>query len=70
MTTRCRFAPSPTGTPHIGHFRSAIYAWLTTKKEDGVFYMRLEDTDQDRFVAGTADILIKAIKWVGIDQDE
>lgn len=67
---RTRFAPSPTGHPHIGHLRTAIYAYLTAKKGNGIFFMRLEDTDQQRFIEGTADILIKCIKWIGIDIDE
>ncbi len=70
MNCKTRFAPSPTGNPHIWHLRTAIYAWLTAKHNNWVFYLRLEDTDQARFVPGTADILIKAIKWIGIDPDE
>lgn len=70
MIVKTRFAPSPTGKPHIWHLRTAIYAWLTAKKSDWIFFMRLEDTDQDRFVNWTADILIKTIKWLWIEIDE
>lgn len=70
MTTKTRFAPSPTGQPHIGHLRTAIYAWLTAKKDNWTFFMRLEDTDQTRFVPWTADILIKVINWIWITVDE
>ncbi|MDD3119874.1 MAG: glutamate--tRNA ligase [Candidatus Gracilibacteria bacterium] len=70
MAPRTRFAPSPTGAPHIGHLRTAMYAWLEAKKNGGIFFMRLEDTDQERFVAGSADILIDCIKWIGIEPDE
>lgn len=67
---KTRFAPSPTGQPHIWHLRTSIYSWLTAKKEDGIFFMRLEDTDRTRFVEWTADILIKVVNWLGIEVDE
>ncbi len=68
--TKTRFAPSPTGQPHIGHLRTSIYSWLTAKKDNWTFFMRLEDTDQTRFVPGTADVLIKVVNWLGITVDE
>ena len=52
MKVRTRFAPSPTGFMHVGNLRTALYAWLWVKKNDGVFMLRIEDTDQARFVEG------------------
>lgn len=69
-TVKTRFAPSPTWKPHIWHLRTAIYSWLTAKSENGIFFMRLEDTDQERFVPGTADILIEVLNWIWIGADE
>ncbi len=70
MYCKTRFAPSPTGNPQIWNLRTAIYDWLTAKHDNWIFYVRLEDTDQDRFVNGTADTLIKSLNWLGINPDE
>ena len=52
---RTRFAPSPTGEPHVGNIRTAIFAWLFARKNNGTFVIRVEDTDQARLVEGTPD---------------
>jgi len=67
---RTRFAPSPTGYLHIGSLRTALYAYLLAKKNNGEFLLRIEDTDRERFVAdGTANIL-KTMYWAGLVPDE
>jgi glutamyl-tRNA synthetase len=65
-----RFAPSPTGFMHIGGVRTAIFAWLWARKNNGVFILRIEDTDKKREVAGSIEHIIKSLKWVGVDWDE
>lgn len=67
---RTRFAPSPTGYMHVGNLRSALYEYLFAKQNDGVFFIRLEDTDQSREVAGAAENILKTLKMVGIEPDE
>lgn len=64
-----RFAPSPTGLLHIGGIRTALYNYLFAKKHDGIFYVRIEDTDQKRFVAEAEDYIKNALEWVGIKTD-
>ena len=54
---RTRFAPSPTGRMHVGNLRTALYAYLITKHEGGDFILRIEDTDQERYVEGAVDII-------------
>ena len=54
---RTRFAPSPTGRMHVGNLRTALYAYLIAKHEDGDFILRIEDTDQERFVEGALEIM-------------
>ena len=70
MSVRVRFAPSPTGPLHIGGVRTALYNYLFAKKNKGVFVLRIEDTDQERYVEGAEDYIINALKWLGIDPDE
>ncbi len=65
-----RFAPSPTGFMHVGGVRTAIYAYLWAKKNNGTFILRIEDTDKAREVQGSIDHIIRALKWMGIDWDE
>ena len=65
-----RFAPSPTGYIHIGNIRSAIYPYLLTRKTGGTFILRIEDTDQARFVEGATDLIIETLKWLGLEWDE
>jgi glutamyl-tRNA synthetase len=67
---RVRFAPSPTGPLHIGGVRTALYNFLFAKKNNGKIILRIEDTDQSRFVNGAEDYIIKSLKWCGIDFDE
>ena len=67
---RVRFAPSPTGDPHVGNIRTAIFDWLLARRHGGDFIVRIEDTDQKRAVDGTSEIIIEALKWLGIDWDE
>ena len=54
---RTRFAPSPTGYMHIGNLRTALFAYLIAKKQDGDFILRIEDTDQERYVEGAVDVI-------------
>ena len=70
MSTRVRFAPSPTGFLHIGGLRTALYNYLFAKQTKGKFILRIEDTDRNRFVEGAVDNLIKTLKWSGIKFDE
>ena len=67
---RVRFAPSPTGPLHIGGVRTALYNYLFARKHGGKFILRIEDTDQTRFVPGAEDYIIEAFKWCGIEFDE
>ena len=70
MSTRVRFAPSPTGYLHIGGLRTALYNYLFAKKQKGVFILRIEDTDNKRKVKGAVKKLINALEWLGIKYDE
>ena len=70
MPIRVRFAPSPTGPLHIGGVRTALYNYLFAKKHDGVFILRIEDTDQNRFVDGAEAYITKTLDWLGISPDE
>ncbi len=70
MKTRTRFAPSPTGYMHIGNLRTALYEYLIAKSEGGDFILRIEDTDQKRYVEGAPDIIYKTLKRVGMNWDE
>ena len=67
---RVRFAPSPTGPLHIGGVRTALYNYLFARKHGGKMILRIEDTDQKRFVKGAEDYLIESLKWCGIEIDE
>src|SRR5688572_30240909 len=67
---RVRFAPSPTGPLHIGGVRTALYNYLFARKSGGDFILRIEDTDQGRFVPGAEEYIIEALKWVGLEFDE
>ena len=68
--TRTRFAPSPTGYMHIGNLRTALYAYLIAKKDDGDFILRIEDTDQGRLVEGAVDVIYDTLKDCGLNWDE
>ena len=67
---RVRFAPSPTGPLHIGGIRTALFNYLFTKKHGGEFVLRIEDTDQNRYVEGAEDYIVEALNWCGIPFDE
>ncbi|WPC40358.1 glutamate--tRNA ligase [Clostridium sp. JS66] len=67
---RTRFAPSPTGYMHVGNLRTALYAYLIAKHENGDFILRIEDTDQERFVEGALDIIYNTLKVTGLKHDE
>ena len=67
---RVRFAPSPTGPLHIGGVRTALYNYLFAKKHKGTFILRIEDTDQTRYVEGAENYIIEALQWLGIDPQE
>lgn len=67
---RVRFAPSPTGPLHIGGVRTALYNYLFAKKNNGTFILRIEDTDQTRFVKGAEKYIVESLQWCGIEPDE
>ena len=67
---RVRFAPSPTGYPHVGNIRTALFNWLFARHNEGIFILRIEDTDQERKVEGAVDIIIDSLRWLGLDYDE
>lgn len=67
---RTRFAPSPTGYMHIGNLRTALYAYLLAKSNGGEFILRIEDTDQERYVDGAVDLIFKTMKETGLIHDE
>ena len=67
---RTRFAPSPTGRMHVGNLRTALYAYLITKHEGGDFILRIEDTDQERYVEGAVDIIYRTMEKTGLIHDE
>ena len=69
-TVRLRFAPSPTGPLHIGGIRTALYNYLFAKQQGGTFILRVEDTDQGRYVEGAEAYIIECLKWVGLIPDE
>ena len=70
MTIRTRFAPSPTGYIHVGNVRAALFPWLLARQQNGKFILRIEDTDQARFVEGATDLILDTLEWLGIDWDE
>ena len=67
---RTRFAPSPTGYMHIGNLRTALYAYLIAKKDNGDFILRIEDTDQERYVDKAIDIIYDTLKKCNLKHDE
>lgn len=70
MEIRTRFAPSPTGYMHIGNLRTALYEYLIAKSQGGKFILRIEDTDQERYVEGAVDIIYNTLKMTGLYHDE
>ena len=67
---RVRYAPSPTGHPHIGNIRTALFNWLFARNNGGDFIVRVEDTDQERLVPGAVDSILEGLDWLNIDWDE
>lgn len=67
---RTRFAPSPTGYLHVGGLRTALYCYLFARRNKGKFILRIEDTDQERYVEGALENLIKTLDWIGLTRDE
>ncbi len=67
---RVRFAPSPTGPLHLGGVRTALYNYLFARQNNGKFILRIEDTDQNRYVPGAEDYIIKSLQWCGLEFDE
>ena len=67
---RVRYGPSPTGEPHIGNIRTALFDWLLARRHGGQFIVRIEDTDQSRRVEGAEDQILDALRWLGLDWDE
>jgi len=70
MTIRTRFAPSPTGFMHVGNLRTALYEYLTAKHDGGVFVLRIEDTDRERYVEGATEVIYNTLKLAGLNHDE
>jgi glutamyl-tRNA synthetase len=70
VRVRVRYAPSPTGVPHVGNIRTALFNWLFARHEGGVFIVRLEDTDQARRVEGAEQAIFESLAWLGLDSDE
>ena len=69
-TVRTRFAPSPTGFMHVGNLRTALYEYLVAKSQGGKFVLRIEDTDQERYVEGAEDVIYRTLEQVGLKHDE
>ena len=67
---RTRFAPSPTGYMHVGNLRTALYTWLIARHNGGKFILRIEDTDQERYVEGAVDVIYRTMAQCGLDHDE
>lgn len=70
MTVRVRFAPSPTGEPHIGNIRTVVFNWLFARRNEGQFILRIEDTDRERYQPETIPLIMDALRWLGLDWDE
>jgi glutamyl-tRNA synthetase len=70
MTIRTRFAPSPTGYLHIGGARTALYAWLYARANDGIFILRIEDTDRERSTQDAVDAILEGMAWLNLDYDQ
>lgn len=67
---RTRFAPSPTGYIHVGNVRAALFPWLLARQSGGDFILRIEDTDQNRYVEGATELILETLDWLGLDWDE
>ena len=69
-SVRTRFAPSPTGYPHVGSMHTALFAWLFARHNKGSFVLRIEDTDVERKVEGSVEAILDSLRWLGLDWDE
>ena len=69
-TIRTRFAPSPTGYLHIGGARTALFSWLYARRHQGVFVLRVEDTDRERSTGEAVRAILDGLEWLGLDHDE
>ena len=67
---RVRYAPSPTGMPHVGNIRTALFNWVFARRHGGQFIVRIEDTDRARFVEGSEQAILQSLRWLGLDWDE
>ena len=67
---RVRYAPSPTGEPHVGNLRTALFNWLFARRHGGKFILRVEDTDRERYVEGALEAILDSLRWLGLDWDE
>jgi glutamyl-tRNA synthetase len=67
---RTRFAPSPTGPLHVGSVRTALFAWLAARHSGGSFILRIEDTDQERYIPGSEALIVETLRWLGLEWDE
>jgi len=70
VIVRTRYAPSPTGEPHLGNIRTALFDWLLARHHGGTFILRIEDTDQARYVEGGVEAQMEALRWLGLNWDE
>ena len=70
VSVRVRFAPSPTGLPHLGNLRTALFNWLFARRHGGKFILRVEDTDRERYVEGALDAVLDSLTWLGLEWDE
>ena len=70
MSVRTRFAPSPTGYLHVGGARTALFCWLYSKRQQGKFILRIEDTDLERSTAESIQAILDGMAWLGLDYDE
>jgi glutamyl-tRNA synthetase len=70
MSVRVRYAPSPTGAPHVGNIRTALFTWLLARHTGGTMIVRIEDTDRVRLVPGSYEQILESLRWLGMDWDE
>ena len=64
---RTRYAPSPTGDPHVGNIRTALFAWALARAHGGRFLLRIEDTDRNRLVPESVEAIFESLRWLGIE---
>ncbi len=70
IAVRVRFAPSPTGYPHLGNIRTALFNWAFARHNNGTFILRIEDTDVTRKVEGATEVIVESLSWLGLDWNE